>query len=107
MCYNTIVTQVNMSILGKLYFGKKCFLFLLIPKMDLSLCDNNKGFTFTVCLLLGHIFFILGGRTMALIRCIECGNEISNKANTCPYCGCPLYEMNPIGVVKIKLPKTE
>lgn len=26
---------------------------------------------------------------MALINCIECGNEISDKAHSCPHCGCP------------------
>ncbi len=27
---------------------------------------------------------------MALIKCSECGKEISNKANACPNCGCPV-----------------
>lgn len=27
-----------------------------------------------------------------LIRCIECGNEISDKSNMCPNCGCPTIE---------------
>lgn len=27
---------------------------------------------------------------MALIRCQECGKEISDKAKACPNCGCPL-----------------
>ena len=26
---------------------------------------------------------------MALIKCSECGKEISSKATTCPNCGCP------------------
>ena len=26
---------------------------------------------------------------MALIKCPECGKEISDKANKCPNCGCP------------------
>lgn len=26
---------------------------------------------------------------MALIKCLECGKEISDKANSCPFCGCP------------------
>lgn len=26
---------------------------------------------------------------MAIIKCQECGNEISDKAKKCPYCGCP------------------
>lgn len=27
---------------------------------------------------------------MALIKCSECGKEISDKANSCPNCGCPV-----------------
>lgn len=27
---------------------------------------------------------------MALIKCKECGHEISDKASTCPNCGCPI-----------------
>ena len=27
---------------------------------------------------------------MSLIRCSECGKEISDKANTCPHCGAPV-----------------
>ncbi len=27
---------------------------------------------------------------MALIKCPECGSEISDKATTCPQCGCPI-----------------
>lgn len=27
---------------------------------------------------------------MALIRCVECGKEISDKSNACIHCGCPL-----------------
>ena len=30
---------------------------------------------------------------MALIKCSECGKEISDKANTCPNCGCPIDEI--------------
>lgn len=26
---------------------------------------------------------------MALIRCKECGNNISDKSKACPNCGCP------------------
>ena len=44
---------------------------------------------------------------MALIKCPECGREISDKAAACPNCGCPLSEMITSGVVKIKLPRTE
>ena len=27
---------------------------------------------------------------MALIKCSECGKEISDKATSCPNCGCPI-----------------
>lgn len=27
---------------------------------------------------------------MALIKCPECGNQVSDKASACPKCGCPL-----------------
>lgn len=27
---------------------------------------------------------------MALIKCLECHKEVSDKAPTCPHCGCPL-----------------
>lgn len=30
---------------------------------------------------------------MALIRCSECGKEFSDKAASCPNCGCPTSEM--------------
>ena len=29
---------------------------------------------------------------MALIKCKECGKEISDKANTCPNCGNPIND---------------
>lgn len=29
---------------------------------------------------------------MALIKCPECGKEISDKAISCPHCGCPRTE---------------
>lgn len=31
---------------------------------------------------------------MALIKCTECGHEISDKATLCVHCGCPLSETN-------------
>ena len=31
---------------------------------------------------------------MALINCPECGREISDKASSCPHCGCPSSEWN-------------
>lgn len=27
---------------------------------------------------------------MALIKCVECGKEISDRAKVCPHCGCPI-----------------
>jgi len=27
---------------------------------------------------------------MALIKCKECGHEVSDKASACPNCGCPI-----------------
>lgn len=29
---------------------------------------------------------------MALIKCPECGKDISDKATTCPNCGCPIFQ---------------
>ena len=31
---------------------------------------------------------------MALIKCPECGKEISDKAGACPHCGCPNIQKN-------------
>ena len=41
---------------------------------------------------------------MALIKCPECGKEVSDKAQSCPNCGCPLSEMVASGTVRIKMP---
>lgn len=41
---------------------------------------------------------------MALIKCPECGKEISDKASACPNCGCPIAEMSASGTVRIKMP---
>ncbi len=30
---------------------------------------------------------------MALMKCQECGKEISDKAEACPHCGCPVEKM--------------
>lgn len=44
---------------------------------------------------------------MALIKCKECEKEISDKAKTCPNCGCPLKEKNAINkMVVIGVPLT-
>ena len=44
---------------------------------------------------------------MALIKCPECSKEISDKAASCPNCGCPVSEMSASGVVRIKMPTLE
>lgn len=41
---------------------------------------------------------------MAMIKCPECGKEISDKAKTCISCGCPLEEMTSSGIVRIRMP---
>jgi len=41
---------------------------------------------------------------MAPIKCPECGKEISSPAKSCPYCGCPIKEIQKGGTVKIILP---
>ena len=41
---------------------------------------------------------------MALIKCPECGKEVSDKAKMCINCGCPLEEMSSTGIVRIKMP---
>lgn len=35
---------------------------------------------------------------MALIKCKECGQKISNKAKKCPHCGVPLIEKEKINL---------
>ncbi len=39
---------------------------------------------------------------MALIKCPECGKDISDKAKACPNCGCPISSISPSGDVRIK-----
>ncbi len=39
---------------------------------------------------------------MALINCLECNKEISDKAKTCPNCGCPIQIDNQ---VKVEFPR--
>ena len=41
---------------------------------------------------------------MALIECSECGEEISDKAEACVHCGCPMYSILTEATV---LPKTK
>lgn len=39
---------------------------------------------------------------MALIRCIECGKEISSRAKACPNCGCPLDDEENVLPVQVQ-----
>lgn len=39
---------------------------------------------------------------MALIKCGECGNQVSDKASSCPKCGAPISEN--IQVVEVATP---
>lgn len=39
---------------------------------------------------------------MALIKCPECGQEVSDRASVCPKCAFPLSELKTDGDVKIK-----
>lgn len=41
---------------------------------------------------------------MALIKCPECGNQLSDKASACPHCGCPVSEFNNSEPVKVTEP---
>lgn len=40
---------------------------------------------------------------LALINCPECGKEVSDKAKSCPNCGCPIEDSRPDGMVRIKM----
>ncbi len=40
---------------------------------------------------------------MALIRCPECGQEVSDKAKACPKCAYPLAEIATRGRIRVKV----
>ncbi len=40
---------------------------------------------------------------MALIKCPECGQEVSDKATNCPRCAYPIASSRPDGTVRIKM----
>ena len=44
---------------------------------------------------------------MAIIKCIDCGKDISDKAKICIHCGCPIEEEKTNGLVRIKMPQPE
>ena len=37
---------------------------------------------------------------MALIKCPDCGKQVSDKAGSCPNCGCPIANMPPTGKIR-------
>ena len=41
---------------------------------------------------------------MALIKCPDCGKEISDKAKACIFCGCPFDEIVTSGEGRVKIP---
>ena len=49
----------------------------------------------------------IGVKNVAMIKCPECGKEISNRAKMCPICGFPIENEFYGGIVKIKLPRTQ
>ena len=40
---------------------------------------------------------------MAMIKCPECGKEVSDKAVSCPNCAYPIADSKPDGIVQIKM----
>ena len=46
---------------------------------------------------------------MSLIKCSECGKEISNRADACPSCGNPIHRApieNEEGIQKVEIEQT-
>lgn len=41
---------------------------------------------------------------MALIKCPECGNEVSSSAKSCPRCGFPISQIQNKNIIKLKVP---
>ena len=39
---------------------------------------------------------------MALMKCPDCGREVSDRANSCPFCGCPIGPA-ATGVLRVEL----
>ena len=40
---------------------------------------------------------------MALIKCPECGKQVSDKASSCPNCGCPVSSSNNKTATGVKI----
>ena len=65
------------------------------PLFRLLCCNyNQKRGWYTDSINAGVIVISVfcGGFDMALIKCPECGKEVSNRASACIHCGCPLDE---------------
>jgi uncharacterized C2H2 Zn-finger protein len=55
---------------------------------------------------LGAAIYKKEGNTMALIKCPECGKEISDKAEACISCGCPIDgNVRPAKSDKLRCPR--
>jgi uncharacterized membrane protein YvbJ len=42
---------------------------------------------------------------MALIKCVECGKDISDKATSCPNCGAPVVQEKSAGPISTRVTK--
>lgn len=40
---------------------------------------------------------------MAMIKCPECGHDVSDKAKACPHCGFAVADNRPNGYIRVKL----
>lgn len=40
---------------------------------------------------------------MAMIKCPECGHDVSDKAKSCPHCGFAVADNRPDGDIRIKI----
>lgn len=47
------------------------------------------------------------GGTMALIKCSECGNDVSSNAATCPRCGNPIAQASEAKAVGTQITTTQ
>ena len=67
--------------------------------MDKNLCRSKELAFFGAQLRAAHFFISsprnknFGGKSMALVKCPDCGRDVSGRAIACPYCGCPVSEV--------------
>lgn len=105
-----LIVQLHLSHSRPLNWGKRTNAYVeRAARMGIHLslaCSHMRAFlgcvttvadTHPYCLgsraksLLPQLFVnAVGGSDMALIKCPECGNQVSDKASACPNCGCPL-----------------